>query len=121
MALTKARTSLCSAQTLTAGAGDTTSAAQNISAAYGALLDITLTNGATGPTIAAQVRIQVSADTSGTLWVDLTTFVGGTANNGVYHCAVELPIGAQAFRTISGSNTGQNVTLNADYSLVTGL
>jgi hypothetical protein len=121
MALTKARTSLYAAQVLTAGAGDTTSAAQNISAAYGGLLDITLTNGATGPTVAAQVRVQVANDTSGTLWTDLTTFVAGTANNGVYFFSVELPIGAQAFRLISGSNITNNVTLNADFSLVTGL
>jgi hypothetical protein len=121
MALTKARTSLYSAQTLTAGAADTTSSAVDISAAYAGLLNITLTNGATGPTVPAQVRVQVANDTGGTLWTDLCTLVGSVTNSAVSYFSVELPQAAQAFRTIAGSNTAQNVTLNADYSLVTAL
>jgi hypothetical protein len=121
MALTKARTSLYSAQTLTASTADTTSSAVNMSAAYAGLLNITLTNGATGPTIPAQARVQVACDTSGTLWADLCTLVGSTANSAVSYFSVELPSAAQAFRIIAGSNTAQNVTLNADYSLVTSL
>lgn len=121
MALTKARTSLYSAQTLSASSADTTSDAVNNSGSYATLLNITLTNGGTGPTIPAQVRIQVSNDTSGILWTDLCTVVGQVTNNGIYYFSVEIPIAAQAFRTISGSNTGTAVTLNADYSLVTAL
>lgn len=122
MALTKSRTSLYSAQTLTAGAADTTSAAQDISASYRTSVDIKLTNGATGPTVAAQVQIQVAADTGGTLWVNLGgPLVGGTSNNGVSQWSVELPDGVQAFRTVAGSNTGQNVTLDADYSRITAI
>jgi len=42
----------------------------DLSAGYGAQVDIKLTNGATGPTVAAQVQIQVAADTGGTLFVN---------------------------------------------------
>ena len=121
MALTKSRTSLYSSQTLTAGAADTTSSAVDVSASYETVLDITLVNGATGPTVAAQVKVQVAADTGGTLWVDLCTLIGGTANSTTYSWTVAIPNAVQAFRTIAGSNTAQNVTLNADYSRITAL
>lgn len=62
MATTKEVSAIWSAQTLTAGAGDTTSAAETIDTGYGAALHIKLTNGATGPTVPAQVQIEVSAD-----------------------------------------------------------
>lgn len=122
MALTKSRTSLYSAQTLTAGAANTNSAAQDNTGSYGTQLDIQLTNGATGPTIAAQVQVQVAADATGTLWVNYGgPLVGSVANNAVTSWSVELPIGVAGFRLVSGSNTGQNVTLDADYSRVTGI
>ena len=62
MAATKSRTSIWSAQILTAGAGNTSSSWIDLSSAYGAQLDIKLTNGATGPTVAAQVKIDVDAE-----------------------------------------------------------
>lgn len=122
MAATKARTSLASAVTLTAGAADTTSSSVDLSAGYGAVVDVTLTNGATGPTIAAQVQVQVAADSGGTLWVNFGgPLVGTTTNSAVSKWSVEIPIGAAAVRIVSGSNTAQNVTLNADVSNVTGI
>ena len=122
MALTKSRTSLYSAQSLTAGAGNTTSAAQDLTASYGTQVDIQLTNGATGPTVAAQVQVQVAADSGGTLWVNFGgPLVGSTTNSAVSSWSVQLPIGVAAFRTVSGSNTGQAVTLDVDYDRVTAI
>lgn len=122
MALTKSRTSLNSATTLTAGAGNTTSSTVDNTASYGTQLDIQLTNGATGPTVPAQVQIQVAADSGGTLFVNFGgPLVGTTTNSAVSSWSVDLPIGVGAFRIVSGSNTGQNVTLDADYSRVTGI
>jgi hypothetical protein len=125
MAATKSRTSIWSAQTLTAGAGDTSSSWIDLSAGYGALLDIKLTNGATGPTVAAQVQVQVAANYNGGSPTLVTNFggalVGGVANSGVYYFSVEIPIGAAAIRLVAGSNTGQNVTVDADISHVTAL
>lgn len=121
-ALTKTRTSLYSAQTLTAGAGDTTSSTINNSTGYQAILSITLTNGATGPTVPAQCIVQTANDTAGTLFVNYTgPLTNSVANNAVGQWTVVIPLGSNAFRTVCGSNTAQNVTLNADYVMVTGL
>lgn len=122
MAATKARTSIWSSQTLTAGAGNTTSSAVDLSTGYGAQVDIKLTNGSTGPTVAAQVQVQVAADVSGTLFVNFGgPLVGSTANNGVSSWSVELPIGVNRLQLVAGSNTSQNVTVDADVSNVTGI
>lgn len=122
MASTKSRTSLHASTTLTAGAGNTTSSSVDLSTGYGAVVDIQLTNGGTGPTIAAQVQVQVATDSGGTLWVNYGgALVGSTTLSVVSSWSVEIPIGAAAVRTVSGSNTGQAVTLSADVSQVTAI
>lgn len=122
MALSKTRASINSATTMTAGAGDVTGSTIDVTDSYGVQIDISLTNGATGPTVAGQVQIQVAADAAGTLFVNFGgALVGSTSNSGVTSWSVDLPFGIGAFRLVSGSNTGQNVTLNADYSKVTGI
>ena len=122
MAATKSRTSIWAAQVLTAGAGNTTSTGQDVSTGYGAQVDVQLTNGATGPTVAAQVQVQVAANAAGTLWVNYGgPLVGSTANSAVSSWSVEIPIGVEAVRLVAGSNTGQNVTVDADISNVTGV
>lgn len=125
MAITKSRTSIWSAQTLTAGAGNTSSSWIDLSSVYSALVDIVLTNGATGPTVAAQVQIQVAADYnagSPTLITQLGgPLVGLTSNNGVAYFPIEIPAGAAALRLVAGSNTAQNVTVDADISKVTAI
>jgi hypothetical protein len=122
MAATKTRTALHSGTSLTAGAGNVTSTTVDLSASYGAVVDIRLTNGATGPMVAAQVQVQVAADAAGTLWVNFGgPLVGSTTASAASSWSVEIPIGVAAVRTVSGSNTGQAVTLDADVSSVTGI
>ena len=122
MAATKVRTSIWSAQTLTAGAGNTTSSAVDLSAGYGAQVDIQLTNGGTGPTIAAQVQIQVANDTGGTLWTNYGgPLVGSVTASAVTSWSIQLPIGVARVRLVASSNTVQNVTVDADISNVTGI
>ena len=122
MALTKARTSMNAATSMVAAAADVTGASQDLTASYGAELSVKLTNGATGPTIAAQVQIQVANDAAGTLWSNFGgPLVGLITNNGISQWLIELPFAAGAVRLISGSNTGQNVTLDADISKVTAI
>lgn len=122
MAATKSRTSLASGVTLTAGAGNTTSSAVDLSAGYGAQVDIKLTNGATGPTVAAQVQIQVANDSGGTLYTNFGgPLVGSTTNSAVTQWSVQIPIGVASLQLVSGSNTAQNVTLDADISNVTAI
>jgi ribosomal protein S28E/S33 len=122
MALTKSRTSLNSGTTMTAGAGDVTSAAQDLTGSYATVVDIKITNGATGPTVAAQVQIQIGADSGGTLMCNLGgPLVGSVANSAVTSWSVELPSAAGCFKIVSGSNTAQNTTLDCDYSRITGI
>jgi hypothetical protein len=122
MAATKARTAIWTGQTLTAGAGNTTSATQNLSTSYGSQVNIKLTNGATGPTVPAQVQVQVANDAAATL---VTNFggpmVGSASNNAIIYFSVEIPIGVEAVILVAGSNTGQNVTVDADISQVTAI
>ena len=120
MTVTKTRTSLNSGTTLTAGAGDTTGSTIDVSSKVSVQISIKLTNGATGPTVAAQTQIEVANDSGGTLFVRFGgPLVGSTTNSAVASWSVPLPIGVAAFRLVSGSNTGQNVTLDADYAAVT--
>lgn len=107
---------------MTAGAGNVTSTIVDINTGYGAQLDISITNGATGPTIAGQVQIVVYNDTSHTLQVNFGgALVGSTANSAVTSWSVDLPIGVCSVAVISGSNTAQNCTLNVDISNVTAI
>lgn len=124
MAATKARSSIASSVTMTASAGDVTSTAIDLNTGYGAQVNIVITNGATGPTIAAQAQIQVANDAAaGTqLWTKFGgPFVAGVENNGVYYASAQLPIGVAAVRIVHGSNTGQNTTISADVSNVTAI
>jgi hypothetical protein len=122
---TKTRTSIWAAQTLTAGAANTNGSWIDLSAVFESQIDIKLTNGATGPTIAAQVQVQVADDYnagSPTLVVNYGgALVGGVANSEVDYFSVTIPIGVAAVRLVAGSNTAQNVTVDADISKVTAI
>lgn len=120
MATTKVRTSIWSSQTLTAGGGDTTSTAVDLTDGYGGQLNIKLTNGGTAPTIPAQVQIQYSNDDT-TYFDNGGALVGNTDNSGVVSWSVSVPIGVQYVELVAGSNTDQNVTVDADISEVTAV
>ena len=123
--MTKARSSIHSATNLGAGSGNTTSGVTDTSAAYGAQVNVKLTNGATGPTVPAQVQIQVANDYnagSPTLWVNYGgPLRGSTVNADVSYWSINIDVPIAAVRLVSGSNTGQAVTLDADISLVTAI
>jgi hypothetical protein len=121
----KTRTSIWSAQNLSAGGADVNGAWIDLSTSYGAQIDIKLTNGGTGPTIPAQVQVQVATNYnagSPTLPVNYGgALVGSVTNSVVSQFSVEIPIGVAAVRLVVGSNTGQAVTVDADISSVTGV
>ena len=121
MASTKTATAIADGVTMTAGAGDVTHTAVNLDDGYGAALHVKLTNGGTGPTVAARVQVEVSADNSE--WYDLGhPLIGNTDNSGVASWGgIAIPMGVEHLRLVSGSNTSQNVTLDADISEVTAL
>jgi hypothetical protein len=100
--------------TLTAGAGDHTSSVwTKTDTNTDAMLLIKLTNGATGPTVAAQSQVQVSADNS-----NYFNYGGpispGTANNATVSQSVPLSANVNYAKVVSGSNTVQNVTVRVE-------
>jgi hypothetical protein len=117
MASTKTARVLESGLTLTAGAGDDTGAALDLTDSYGGELHLKITNGGTGPTVAGQIQIQTSADNSE--WYDYAgPMVATTGNSEITSWNVDIPMGVMYLRTVQGSNTGQNVTCDIDFGEV---
>jgi len=120
MATTKVVTVLDNGVTLTAGAADHTSSVWTLDDGYGAELMIKITNGGTGPTIAAQAQIQVSPDNSN--WYDFGgPVVGSVTLSVVTSWAINIPIGVEYLKVVSGSNTGQDVVIRVEGSEVTAI
>jgi len=72
--------------------------------------------------VPAQVQVQVANDVAGTLWTNFGgALVAPTTNSAVTSWTVDLPIGVGRVRLVSGSNTAQNCTLDADISNVTAI
>jgi len=121
MALTKSSTVVHNSITLTAGAGNTTSSNQSLTGVYQAIARIRFTNGATGPTVAAQTQVQISEDTTGANYMTLATLGGGTTNSAVSEYVVYIPDAALNLQFVSGSNTAQNVTLRVVLDTITAV
>lgn len=121
MALTKSNTVIHNNITMTAAAGDVTSSDQDLTAVYQAVVRIRFTNGATGPTVAAQAKVQISEDTTGANYMTLATVNGGTVNSAVTEYTIAIPDGAEHLQIVSGSNTAQNVTLRAVIEKITAV
>ena len=111
----KSATSLWSGQVLTAGAGDIFSATVKLDPTYGAIAHLKITNGATAPTVEAEIFVELSAEDL--RWYEFgTSLKGGTVNNAVTSDSVEIPDKAIFMRLKAGRNTVQNVTIDADAS-----
>jgi hypothetical protein len=122
MATTKTPTVLADSVTLTAGAGAESSASSvwDLADGYGGLLNIKITNGATGPTVAAQSQIYVSPDNSN--WYKLGgALIAALGNAVITSWSIVVPIGAKYLKTLSGSNTDQNVTIRVTGTEVTAI
>jgi hypothetical protein len=120
MAPTKVITVLDDNVTLTASAGGHTSGIWTIDDGYGGELHIKITNGATGPTIAAQAQIWASPDNSN--WYKFGGALISTLGNAIVTSwSAPIPIGVKYLKVISGSNTGQNVTIRVEGSEVTAI
>lgn len=120
MAATKVPQVLDNNVTLTAGAGDHTSGIGTLTTGYGAVLHVSIQNGATGPTVNTQAQVWVSADNSNFYKL------GGVLNPSIANAAfsswtIPLHIGLQYVKVISGSNTSQNVTIRVEVSQVTAI
>ena len=120
MATTKAVTVVFNDVALVAAAGDQTSAAVNLTDGYGGVAEVKLTNGGTGPTVAAQVQIEVSADDTN-YYKFGGPLAGSVTSSAVRSWVIDIPIGVQYVRGVAGSNTGQNVTVRMEMSEVTAV
>ncbi len=120
MATTKGVTAIWSGLTLTAGAGVTAATDVVVAGGSGCALHIKITNGGTGPTLPAQCDSQVSADD--TEYYSMAVVKGGVTSSAVYEWGgIPIDIGVEYVRLVSGSNTGQNVTIDADITEVTAI
>ena len=121
MALTKTTSVIWDNITLTASAADTTSTGLSLLLAYDATLDLKITNGATGPTVAAKIQIQHSPDN--TNWYNFGGALSGMTTSAAVTSWALIPLSltGRYIRLVAGSNTGQNVTVRAEINLVTGV
>ena len=110
MATSKTVTVIHNNITMTAAAGDVTSSAWDLQDGYGGVLNVKITNGGTGPTVAAQVQIQASPDDSNYYSLG-GPMVGSVVLSVVRSWTVSIPVGVKYVKVVSGSNTGQAVTL----------
>lgn len=120
MASTKVVTVLDNNVTLTAAAGDNTSSIWSLLTGYGGLLHIKVTNGATGPTLAAQAQVWVSPDNSNFYKLG-GALIAALGNAIITSWSIPVPIGAKYAKVVSGSNTGQNVTIRSEGVEVTAI
>lgn len=119
MALTKATVAFQASATNTAGSTATGSWI-DLTGAYECLLSALITNGATGPTVACSVIVDVSPD-NGTTVYEFARATAGTANSGTFYFNFNLPAGVMYARTRFTGNTGQSVTVQADGEKVTAI
>jgi len=120
MATTKVVTVLDNNVTLVAAAGDNTSSVWTLDDGYGGQLHIKITNGATGPTIAAQAQVWASPDNSN--WYKLGGALVSTLGNAIVTSwSIPIPIGVEYVKIISGSNTGTDVVIRVEGSEVTAI
>ena len=120
MATVKPVTVLDDNVTLTAAAGDHTSDVWTLDDGYGGILGVKITNGATGPTIAAVVQVWWSPDSSN--WYKLGGALGSTLGNAVVSSwPVPIQIGIKYIKVVSGSNTIQDVVIRAEGTEVSAI
>lgn len=86
---------------------------------YGATLTVQVTNGGTGPTIPANVTVQVSADN--TTYVTWAADTAGVTASTTYSFGYQLPPEVAYARVVIGGNTAQSVTGLAQYNLISAL
>ena len=118
---TKSSTVVANDITMTAGAGDVTSSDLDLTGSYRTDCVIRFTNGATGPTIAPRVDVVVSEDTTAGNYSKLFTVNGDTVNSSVNVRPFTMPDSVMHAKFVSGSNTGQNVTLRIVCMKTTGI
>ena len=118
MALTKTDTVLVASTSNAAGA--TTRGTIDLSAVYGGIVTLKITNGATGPGVQAEGRVLIShADTlpaaasAGADWKTIWRFGGGTTTSGVTEQSFQFGPEVRHLEVEFTGNTVQAVTVEA--------
>ncbi|MEN6537331.1 MAG: hypothetical protein ABFD60_15470 [Bryobacteraceae bacterium] len=98
----------------------------DLSAVYGGIVTLKITNGATGPTVQCEGRVLIShADTlptaasAGTDWKTVWRFGGGTTANAVTEQSFQFGPEIRHLEVEYTGNTGQAVTVEAVASTYT--
>ncbi|MDX9716274.1 MAG: hypothetical protein RBT67_02770 [Thauera sp.] len=124
MALTKNDTTIIASASNAAGA--TTRGTIDLSAAYGGIVTLKITNGATGPTAQCEGRVLIShADTlpaaasAGADWKTVWRFGGGVAGSAVTEQSFQFGPEIRHLEVEFTGNTGQAVTVEAVASTYT--
>lgn len=124
--LTKTPRTIIAAGTSNA-AGGTTRGAVDLRASQGGLLTLKVTNGATGPTVAAAVTVSVAHDAGatpstgaeGAVWKRLFQLGGDTLANTVNQWSEYIGPGVMHLQVEFAGNNGQAVTCEAYLSEIT--
>ena len=124
MALTKNDTTIIASASNAAGA--TTRGTIDLSAVYGGIVTMKITNGGTGPTAQCEGRVLIShADTlpaaasAGADWKTIWRFGGGTTNSAVTEQSFQFGPEVRHLEVEFTGNTGQAVTVEAIASTYT--
>lgn len=111
MAVSKTARTMVAAQANSAG-GTTTGTEIDLSTALGLAITARISNGATGPTAACSVFIEVREDAGGA-WRIWALATAGTVASTDYDFAFDLPPAIIRARARFAGNTGQVVTVEA--------
>ena len=124
MALTKNDTTIIASASNAAGA--TARGTIDLSAAYGGIVTMKITNGATGPTAQCEGRVLIShADTlptaasAGADWKTIWRFGGGTTNSAITEQSFQFGPEVRHLEVEFTGNTAQAVTVEAIASTYT--
>ena len=124
--LTKTPRTLIAAATSNA-AGSTTRGTADLRTAQGGVLTVKITNGATGPTAPATVRILIAhnagatptAAAAGADWKTIWSFAASTGNNVITEQSITIDPGVMHLEVEVTGNAGQAVTCEAFLSEIT--
>ena len=119
MPATKALSTIIAAATSNTAGSTTTGTAVNLTTAYGAFITGLITNGGTGPTVAATAFIEVSGNN--TDWKEAARMAGDTAANSITPFSYEVSSGVMYARVRVNGNTGTAVTCEAFAQALTGI
>lgn len=119
MAATHALTTIMAAATSNSASSSTSGTAADLTACYGGLMTIKITNGGTGPTVAASMYVYTSGDN--TNFKLFTKVTSDTVASSVNEWPVDIPPGTMYVNTTLKDNTGQAVTGEAFIQKLTGI